>query len=94
MQANIVATINTLLSVLQKGTHSDNTVLSDLQRVRPCPEGNTELSDLETCAHALQAILHVRPAEVCSLGRVMKPKKSLGILALCFFVDLIYIKTG
>ena len=33
-------------------------------------------------------------ALVCRVGRVMKPKKSLGILALCFFVDLIYIKTG
>ena len=30
----------------------------------------------------------------CTVGRVMKPKKSLGILALYFFVDLIYIKTG
>jgi hypothetical protein len=30
----------------------------------------------------------------CPLGRVMKPKKSLGILALYFVVDLIYIKTG
>jgi hypothetical protein len=30
---------------------------------------------------------------VCTIGRVMKPKKSLGILALYFFVDLIYIKT-
>ena len=30
----------------------------------------------------------------CALGRVKKPKKSRGILAICFFVDLIYIKTG
>ena len=30
----------------------------------------------------------------CTVGRVMKPKKSLGIFALYFYVDLIYIKTG